>query len=319
MLNNNQNSYSGQPNGAWRCPSCETINSGDRCYVCGEQRPQIKQEPVKKKVCSHGHPNSENAKYCSVCGENLDGKTPPPPPPPPPPPWKKLLLVAAAVAVVLFALTRGEEKEAPKPHEHSWSAATCAVPKTCKTCGETSGNTLAHKWKDATCTNPKTCEVCGLTSGSSLGHTWIEATYDAPKTCLVCGKTAGAKLTKPTTPRGYIEKIEASLWEDVTLDHANTYGILFGKTLNDCREMTVNLTVSMKKGAKCKSWQVWGKVDGKYKRIGTLEMPEGTGSASKTFEFDDPINVSGIAVTPKANGGYSWSQDLYVTDIWYSE
>lgn len=34
-------------------------------------------------------------------------------------------------------------------HEHTWTEATCAAPKTCSECGETEGKTLAHTWTKA--------------------------------------------------------------------------------------------------------------------------------------------------------------------------
>ena len=78
--------------------------------------------------------------------------------------------------------------------EHSWDAATCTTPKTCKLCGETEGNALGHSWKNATCTAPKTCKTCGLTEGNALGHDWEAADCTTAKTCKVCGATEGNAL-----------------------------------------------------------------------------------------------------------------------------
>ncbi len=78
--------------------------------------------------------------------------------------------------------------------EHTWTPATCTVPKTCSVCGDTEGEALDHTWTDATCTAPKTCSVCGATEGEALGHSWKAATCTAPKTCTACGKTEGGKM-----------------------------------------------------------------------------------------------------------------------------
>ncbi len=51
-----------------------------------------------------------------------------------------------------------------------------------------------HEWNDATCTTPKTCKTCGETSGDALGHSWTKATYDQAKTCQNCGMTEGEPL-----------------------------------------------------------------------------------------------------------------------------
>jgi len=74
---------------------------------------------------------------------------------------------------------------------HSWKTATCTAPKTCKTCGATEGSAAGHSWKTATCTAPKTCKTCGATEGSAVGHSWKNATCTAPKTCKTCGVTEG--------------------------------------------------------------------------------------------------------------------------------
>ena len=58
----------------------------------------------------------------------------------------------------------------PATCSHNWAAATCTVPKTCKTCGATEGATIGHDWQDANCTAPKTCKTCGATDGNVLPH-----------------------------------------------------------------------------------------------------------------------------------------------------
>ena len=40
-----------------------------------------------------------------------------------------------------------------KRHEHSWTEATCTMPKTCTVCGETEGEALGHQWSEADNTN----------------------------------------------------------------------------------------------------------------------------------------------------------------------
>lgn len=55
-------------------------------------------------------------------------------------------------------------------HEHTFSEATCVLPRTCLECGETEGDPNGHIWNDATCTEPKTCSVCGETEGQPNGH-----------------------------------------------------------------------------------------------------------------------------------------------------
>ena len=183
MKNINQNAYGYQENRLWRCPECETINSGDPCYVCGYPR------PIEKagRVCFCGYQNRKNDNRCARCGHNLKKEHIN---------WKKLLpavALVAAVIVLISAVFSGKTE----PHAHSWKEATCTEPRTCKTCGETTGLVAEHKWKEATCTTPKTCKTCGKTTGSMANHQWEEATYETPQTCRVCGKTTGIAKEQP--------------------------------------------------------------------------------------------------------------------------
>jgi len=81
---------------------------------------------------------------------------------------------------------------------HSWTAATCSMPRHCTRCNITSGSTAPHSYTSATCTAPKTCTKCGTTTGSSLGHSYSAATCSAPKTCTRCRITTGS-----TAPHSY--------------------------------------------------------------------------------------------------------------------
>ncbi len=86
---------------------------------------------------------------------------------------------------------------------HSWNAATCTTPMTCKNCGTVSGSSLGHSYKSTvtapTCVSDgyttHTCTTCGDSYKdsyvSSSGHSWNEATCTAPMTCTVCGTTTG--------------------------------------------------------------------------------------------------------------------------------
>ena len=75
----------------------------------------------------------------------------------------KTIAILLALTMVLCCLS------GCKPCEHQWEAADCKNPKTCKLCGETTGETTdEHQWEDATTDSPKTCSVCGLTEGDAI-------------------------------------------------------------------------------------------------------------------------------------------------------
>ena len=81
-------------------------------------------------------------------------------------------------------------------HIHSFSNATCTVPKTCSECGATDGAALGHSWNDATCTNAKTCSSCGITDGTATGHNWSSATCTRAKYCIVCSATDVGRILR---------------------------------------------------------------------------------------------------------------------------
>lgn len=84
-----------------------------------------------------------------------------------------------------------EDISEPPVHVHEWEEADCETPKTCVTCGETTGTAAGHDWQNATCTVAKTCATCGMTEGEANGHDWQEATCTTAKTCTACQQTTG--------------------------------------------------------------------------------------------------------------------------------
>ena len=70
---------------------------------------------------------------------------------------------------------------------HNYAAATCTAPKTCTTCGATTGTALGHNYAAATCTAAKKCTRCGVTSGSALGHDWVAWYVGSYPSCTASG------------------------------------------------------------------------------------------------------------------------------------
>lgn len=116
---------------------------------------------------------------------------------------------------------------------HDWANATCTLPQTCKSCGETVGEALGHKDTnfDHVCdnecgknnmgehsdSNTDSDHVCDYGCGAVLKncadaindgdhacdicgkenvseHDYIDATCETPKTCFECGATSGDPL-----------------------------------------------------------------------------------------------------------------------------
>ena len=96
---------------------------------------------------------------------------------------KKAILIGAIalvaiVAIVAFVLILGN-----KECEHQWGEysiltdANCVAEgvkeRKCAECGEIESEVIAslgHNWENATCTLPQTCKSCGETVGEALGH-----------------------------------------------------------------------------------------------------------------------------------------------------
>lgn len=73
-----------------------------------------------------------------------------------------------------------------------------------------------HRWRDATCEAPKTCVTCGATSGTKSSHEWNSATYTAPKTCSVCGAAEGISLGTPLSKCTVLKDSQSPKKTDIT-------------------------------------------------------------------------------------------------------
>lgn len=114
----------------------------------------------------------------------------------------KTVLIAAAVVLILFLAW-------PRLFGSGDSGQTAGNPQGNTDNSSVQGHT--HVWKDATCTEPKTCTTCGATSGSAAGHNWAEATTSEPETCRICGATRGQPLqdTEEQTKQQILSQAES--------------------------------------------------------------------------------------------------------------
>lgn len=131
--------------------------------------------------------------------------------------------------------------------------------------------------------------------------------------------------TAPTMPKRYIASIDGC-WEDLTIRHngatmMDTHAYVFSQKLRKCIELTINLNVSMKSGAKSTDWYLMCRVGDKYEKVSKIHLLGGDGFASQTISFDRPLSFDAIVVLPTATGRYScsYSLDLSVTDVWVEE
>lgn len=157
-------------------------------------------------------------------------------------------------------------------------------------------------------------ETKETTSSSSFGdsrqthtHSWAPATYSRPEYCISCGMERG-------DVKGYVGTLYGE-WEDMTIEGSNCSMINLEKPIRGMRKMTFNLTVEMKAGARCKNWKCYIWNGERWINKGILTIPEGNGSGTQTFYGDGTETIGWIAVVPTAQGSYSYTQYLYLTDV----
>lgn len=120
-------------------------------------------------------------------------------------PWP-IFAIAAVVIVLLFAIAMAPRKENQVNKQNNDNTSSASQMQT---------TSHTHSWQSATCTKPKTCSTCGETSGSVAGHQWIDATYTAPKTCSVCRQTEGMSLGTPLNKCMVIEDSQSTAGTDI--------------------------------------------------------------------------------------------------------
>lgn len=74
---------------------------------------------------------------------------------------------------------------------HDWIDAGCTTKRTCKICGEETGEPLGHDWQEATCTEAKKCLRCDEREGAPLGHEIEDWTVTKEPTCSEEGLEIG--------------------------------------------------------------------------------------------------------------------------------
>ena len=164
-----------------------------------------------------------------------------------------------------------------------------------------------HRWREATCTEPKTCKRCGATDGEPLGHDWAEATYDKPKTCRRCGKTEG-------TVKGLVSSVSLT-FVDESVDPVGTY-YKIDTELKNCRRITVSYHLSeVKKGNVFGTCAFYVRSNGKWYRIGSIEVTELNKEYEKTFTISPSRTIDAIGETfEDATGAYSTMRKIKVLE-----
>ena len=136
---------------------------------------------------------------------------------------------------------------------------------------------------------------------------------DSPKTTASPAYDAPEATAEPSN---YIDSLQGD-WQTVSLDssHTEASAVVFTQKIR-CKEMTVNIKIEMNYGARCKDWELWARIDGKWQKLEQVSLPDGNGSTAHTVTFDTPANLDAVSITPTIAGGYSWTEWLWLSDIW---
>lgn len=104
-------------------------------------------------------------------------------------------------------------------------------------------------------------------------------------------------------------------WEEMAINGINCNMLHLNTPIRGMVRMTVNFRAEPYYGATCKDWTVYCWIDGEWKNMGNIHLPEGKGSGSTTVTGDGTQYVEYIAVCPTKRGSYSWDAWLDITDI----
>ena len=155
---------------------------------------------------------------------------------------------------------------------------------------------------------------------SDSPETTASPAYDAPNDDLDSYDNSEVQATDATAePSNYIDSLQGD-WQTVSLDssHTDASAIVFTQKIR-CTKMTVNIKIEMNYGARCKDWELWVRIDGQWKNLEQISLPDGNGSTTHTVAFDTPANLDAVSITPTIVGGYSWTEWLWLSDIWTAE
>lgn len=127
------------------------------------------------------------------------------------------------------------------------------------------------------------------------------------------------KSAAKTADKDYIGTLSGSNTPVTLRDGSSTmniHALVLTKKVQKCTKLTVNMNVDMKAGTSCKDWQLWGRNNGSFQKIGKINLPDGNGCTSQTLTFKTPVTFDAIAITPTIPGGYSWSLGFTITDVY---
>lgn len=155
---------------------------------------------------------------------------------------------------------------------------------------------------------------------NSASVTYLDPAYveDPWKDCDMIDPYGNVISEYGVSESGYIPELYGE-WENVHLQDGsqkmNVVGMAYPETIYNCTQLTVNMAVEMNAGTSCKEWQLWGRSGGSFVKIAKVPLPAGNGQTSYAVTFDTPVSFDALVLTPTSLGGYSFSIDMWITDV----
>ena len=141
----------------------------------------------------------------------------------------------------------------------------------------------------------------------------------------------------PTVPGSYTYSIDMEVSNIVTLDTApptsqpipgdyetvkitsnrkshTVPAFMMAYSLKNCSGFDLAVEIDIKKNVRCKQWEVWALRGSSYSKVGTIELPDGTGYGTTAITFDSPRPLDGIALVPDKQGAFSWDLCVEITN-----
>ena len=111
----------------------------------------------------------------------------------------------------------------------------------------------------------------------------------------------------------------SSRWADAKIRTSygtvTTSAYVLDSPAKNCTSFDLSVDIEMKKNTKCANWDIWVRSSGKYVKVGSLSLPGGNGSTTKTVKLSPAKSFDAVAITPTAKGSYSWSLGMGVKNI----
>lgn len=137
------------------------------------------------------------------------------------------------------------------------------------------------------------------------------------KTEVTAAREENEETTASTEPSYSFEfDIVSGHWDGTTsIGNANVGVYALDTPIKGCKKMTITASFDMKAGTHCKDWTIYARSGGRWEKVGSLYLPNGTGEGTETLKMDGTKYIDAVTLAPTVPGSYSWSWGLVVYNV----